>query len=420
MRGNSVSKKYRSHIGEEGKTMDNLILKFKIESFRKIPNPYVNKEEGNKNAEMYVAIVDVKELPDNFPMGTNPREQNLKKMVPRKIKETLLSPDELDFFLLNRGLLLSVKSAVFNNYSNELSLEFTDLDVHGNIDGGHTYKVILENRDQLEFGRQFVKLEILTNIEDIFERLAAARNTSVQVKDESIAELEKRFDPLKKVIAKEPFARRVSYKENEEGDIDITDILTILNMFNIDRYNKLKDFPINSYNSKKTCIDLYIAENKKEEETGNKRSNPYYKMEPIMIKIFKLYDKIEKNIGDYYREANKGGKYGSVKGVGMPKSNKPLFTKFYNEKMSYNSPKGFIYPILGAFRALVYENENGQYDWKADPLAVLDNAGPMLVDGTVELSRALGNNPNAVGKNLSNWRNLYMTVLLFRGNDNEN
>ena len=78
--------------------------------------------------------------------------------------------------------------------------------------------------------------------------------------------------------------------------------------------------------------------------------------------------------------------------------------------MDYNSPKGFLYPILGAFRALVVENKAGMYEWKTDPFAVLDEYGPMLVDGTVELSRALGNNPNAVGKNLSNWRNLYMTV----------
>lgn len=389
--------------------MNNKILKFKIESFRKIPNPYISKDEGVKDAEMYIAIADVKELPEDIPMDTNPRDQNLRTSVSKKIKESLLSPDELDFYLLNRGLLLSVKSVTFNNYSNELSLEFSDLNVHGNVDGGHTYKIIKENRDQLDIGKQFVKLEILTNIEDIFERLAAARNTSVQVQDKSIAELENRFQLIKDTIKKEAFAKKVYFKENEQGEIDVSDILTILNMFNIDRYNKLENFPINSYNSKKSCIDIYIAEDKKKDETGDYKSNPYYKMTPIIIDIFKLYDKIEKNMGDYYRDANKGGRYGLVKGVSMRK-NKPFYTKFYAEKMDYNSPKGFLYPILGAFRALVVENKAGMYEWKTDPFAVLDEYGPMLVDGTVELSRALGNNPNAVGKNLSNWRNLYMTV----------
>lgn len=35
-------------------------LTIKVESFRKIPNPYLNKEDGNKDAMMYVAICDVK------------------------------------------------------------------------------------------------------------------------------------------------------------------------------------------------------------------------------------------------------------------------------------------------------------------------------------------------------------------------
>ena len=46
-------------------------LTIKVESFRKIPNPYLNKEDGNKDAMMYVAICDVKNLPKDIPMETN-------------------------------------------------------------------------------------------------------------------------------------------------------------------------------------------------------------------------------------------------------------------------------------------------------------------------------------------------------------
>ena len=52
-----------------------LQLKFKVESIRKIPNPYLSKEDGEKKAMMYMAICDVKNLPDNIPMETNPRKQ---------------------------------------------------------------------------------------------------------------------------------------------------------------------------------------------------------------------------------------------------------------------------------------------------------------------------------------------------------
>lgn len=84
-------------------------LTFKVQSFRRIPNPYLRSEEGEKTAEMYIAICDVKEIPDCFPMETNPREQKMTTAVARKIKESLLNTSELDFYLLNRGILLSAK-----------------------------------------------------------------------------------------------------------------------------------------------------------------------------------------------------------------------------------------------------------------------------------------------------------------------
>ena len=61
------------------------------------------------------------------------------------------------------------------------------------MDGGHTLRVLLENRDELDEGKQYVKLEILTGVEGIFEDLAAARNTSTQVQDKSIANLRDYF-----------------------------------------------------------------------------------------------------------------------------------------------------------------------------------------------------------------------------------
>jgi hypothetical protein len=77
--------------------------------------------------------------------------------------------------------------------------------------------------------------------------------------------------------------------------------------------------------------------------------------------------------------------------------------------MEYISPNGFIYPVLGAFRALVHE-EDGVFKWKSDPFKILDEVGSVLVGNTIEMSRSLGNNPNATGKNTNLWQVLYMTV----------
>ncbi len=385
-----------------------LELKFKVESFRKIPNPYLLKEDGEKKAMMYVAICDVKNLPDNIPMETNPRKQKLTTGVPKKIKASLLDETYLDFYLLNRGLCISAADVSFNNYSNEMTVLFDDFDYHGDVDGGHTYKVILANRDKLENEKQYVKLELLTGVEDIFQRLAAARNTSTQVQDKSIAELENRFDIIKKATEEESFFSDIYFEENDEGSIDVTDILAILNMFNLDAYPDKEKFATASYSSKKKCINTYINSHK---EFENGADNPYVKMVPIMKDIFKLYDYIEVNMAKFYKEKYPSGKYGSTKGVSPAKRGEVYQSKFYKNEMEYMSPTGFIYPILGAFRALLREEE-GAYRWIKNPFIVLEQLGGELVATTVERSRTLGNNPQSVGKDTGNWKTLYMIVKL--------
>lgn len=387
-------------------------LKFKVSSFRKIPNPYIKSNNvGESKPEMYMLICDVKDLPNDIPMGTNPRMQNEKTKVARKIQTSLTNHTERNFYLLNRGMLLSAKSVSYNNEENIVSILFEDLSFHGNVDGGHTYAIIKDYRNQLEYGEQFVKIEVLTGIEDMFEQLAAARNTSVQVNDQSIAELENRFELIKDAFRNERFYNEISYKQNDVKRIDVSDILAILNLFNIDKYptNKLSPMPINSYSSKKACCDYYIDEHKAHE--NNQINNPYYKMKKIMPQIAKLYDELERRMPEFYKGDSAGvKKYGSITGVSMVKVGKPRYkSKFYENEMDYSTPNGFIYPILGAFRALVTE-ENGQYNWLSDPIEVLNELGNSLVASTIQMSRDLGNNPNATGKNSNLWQTLFMQV----------
>ena len=230
-----------------------------VESFRKIPNPY--KEGPSSVSQMYTAICDVKDLPEDLInwMETNPRKQNTNSGVAKKIRASLV--EGKDFHLLNRGILLSANDVTFNNYDGTMKLVFTDKEYHGNVDGGHTLMVILENRDDLERGQQFVKLEILTGVEGIFEDLAAARNTSTQVQDKSIANLRDYFDIIKQAISTEPFKDRVYFMENDDGNIDVGDILAILNMFNLDTYPGMDSCPVVSFSSKKRCITTFISMN---------------------------------------------------------------------------------------------------------------------------------------------------------------
>lgn len=308
---------------------------------------------------------------------------------------------------------MSADKVNYSNATNELTIVFSDEEVHGNIDGGHTYRTIQGLKNKITPGTQYVKIEILKGVEDIFSQLATARNTSVQVKEQSIAKLEDRFDIVKDVLLGEPkIMDCIAYKENADGDIDITEILAILNLFNVEEYptNQTEAYPTQSYSVRAKCTERYINMHKK---YGNKIENPYVKMTPIIIDMFKLYNKLETNIGDYYVEGNQGWKYGRVKGVSGDANKGKNLSKFYQQEMNYLTPTGFLYPILGAFRALLKVDDKGYYNWISDPFAVMDELGKELVCTTVDRSRTLGNNPQSFGKDKGHWRTLFITFKMY-------
>lgn len=342
-------------------------IELKIEGFRKLPNPYIRKTDES------IANVDY-------------------------------------FHILNRGMLISAKNIEFRAPDTAI-ITFENEDFHGIVDGGHTYRTIIENRDNVTTNhKQYVKIEVLTNIESMFEDVATARNTSIQVKDSAIAELKKKFDAIiKEQIKSVEFSNKIAYKENEDKPIEIEKILAILYMFNLEKNDSPEKMATSAYSSKNYCQKEYL--NAYDRYKDNMENNPYFKMSHIMIDIFKLYDLIETKMSVKYKEATHNGKYGSIKGVEIAKGKK-YKSKFFENDMEYRNPKGFIYPIVGAFRAIIEEIDN-KYEWIIDPFECFEKIGASLVLDTVERSRTLGNNPNAVGKDTGHWKQLYNTVDLY-------
>ena len=132
----------------------------KENSFRKLDDPF------NSLAKKYVFYVKICDVPGGIPMATNPRDQRLTSGVAQAIQESLESNDGY-FHLKNRGIVLSAKSCTYNNQTKEVKIDFADSMLHGNIDGGHTYKIVCEHRDaDLD---QYVQFEVMTGVEDIIE-----------------------------------------------------------------------------------------------------------------------------------------------------------------------------------------------------------------------------------------------------------
>ena len=181
-----------------------------VRSFRRIENPF---EKDGKH--MYLAVVKACDLASEFEewREINPRDPKTTSGVAQKIASTLREDPE-SFFFKNRGITLLVKNATFDNESNGLAVELTDRSIHGLLDGGHTFAVIREAFDSLTeeekaasiMNEAYVKLEILEGFPSRSEavEIVGARNTSTQVKDQSLDNLLQRFDTIKQVLGNKP------------------------------------------------------------------------------------------------------------------------------------------------------------------------------------------------------------------------
>lgn len=189
-------------------------------------------------------------------MSTNSRDQKLTSTVAKDIEDSLVSNDGY-FHIKNRGIVLSAQSVLFDTKKSVVTIFFNEDAFHGNIDGGHTYKIVQGHSG--ENLNQFVQFEVITAVEDIIEQLAEARNNSVQVDAKSLAELKNRFKPIKTGIVDLPFFNRIAFKQNQLTQdkitgknnkmIDAREIVAILSMFNLEKYPE-GIHPIDSYSSK--------------------------------------------------------------------------------------------------------------------------------------------------------------------------
>ena len=378
---------------------------FTVESLRKFADP------NKPGRARHFAVCDTKYLPKNFPMETNPREQNLNSKVAKKIRESFLGEETGPIFhLLNRGLLISAEGVQYDNQTDEMTIAMSDPGTHGIVDGGHTYKIVTSEDGSLPEPR-FVTLEVVTGIEDIFEKVAGARNTSVQVKEKSLAELEGRLEIVKNLIRSLPFENDVAYRENEDKPIDVQEVIAVLTIFHNELHLRAKDgggkemvHPVFAYSGKGRTLQVYL-----ENETS------YEKLAPIAEKVFKLHDRVKRTFPKFMQEL--GARPGARKEFGYRKG-KLHWPLYYSpkqngevEKMAVEIPAGFVYPVLGAMRFLVEEGSDGKYQWKADPLKLWDNElGKKLVELSMAASDELGRNPMAVGKSSRHWEGLYNYV----------
>lgn len=382
-------------------------IKFKVDSLRTLTSPYKRTDKDETSLEtIYYLLINMKDLPDDIPMDVNPRVPKMGTNVAKRLIKAVVEP-ETDFYINNRGIIIAAKSLSFNSAESEVTIDIGNQDDendkfnYGILDGGHTYTAIIQNRDKIPKDiEKFVRMEVITNVVNI-TRLSDARNTSVQVSDIALFNLEDSFEDVRRAIQEQPYADKIAYKDNENKPISISELLRLMYAFDVEKYPDDNIAPIQSYSGKAQVFKRYKDAFK---------SVFYKSLTEQLPKLVDLYDLIEREVGDKYVEYKKNlgvsiPRFGAVKGVeSVEKGTK---TEFLENKTCYSVSSGYVYPIFGAFRSLLkIDEETGKVYWLYDPIEIWGEVGTSIVQNTFETS----SNPQLAGKDKQLWLSNYRIV----------
>ena len=355
---------------------------FKVDSLRTLTSPY--KKAGDKESEcIYYLLVDMRELPEGMPLDVNPREPKMTTNVARRIAEAVTEP-ETDFYINNRGIVISAKKVIFDSTRSEVTIDLGDQDnendkyTYGILDGGHTYTAIMRNRSKIPSDLvNYVRVEVITNVQNI-TRLSDARNTSAQVSDIALFNLDDNFEFIKDAIQGQPYANKIAYKDNENKPINVSELVKLMFAFDIDRYPDDNSAPIQSYSGKAQVFKRY----KEAFDT------PFYRsLTEQLPRLVDLYDIIERELPQKYIDYKKmlgtaNPRFGSVVGIESDDNSK---TFFLENNMTHKVSAGYIFPIFGAFRSLIhYDQEDKTVKWDFDPIDIWNEIGISLVQNVFE------------------------------------
>lgn len=384
-----------------------------VKGFVKMKGP---REEGPGKYRFYVDIRHVSPSLLDW-MSTNPREQNLGSQVAKAIAASMREGHG-QFHLRNRGILLSANDVSFDGAdgAGTVNISFEKHGLHGNIDGGHTLRLILQaQEDGAVLPEQYVEFEVITGLESVTE-LAEARNTSVALDIRTMEEMKGSYDVLKEVfsgveISGDRFFDRVELKMNqmleEKNSIDVRNLISILLMFNQDLFPNDDEsaavsttvHPIQMYGGKETALKKYL-------ELGGgdpvSRDLQLRRMAPVFVDIVRLWDLVERELPLIDER-----KY---KALRFAKAKKAPVSLFSNAPLPYSIPQSIVFPVVAAFRALIRKDADGNYSWAIDPFRVWEDTKKSMAATVLNELKTFKGNPTVIVKNKTFWSNLYLDV----------
>jgi len=398
---------------------DYLEIRVPIDEFRPQPVPV----GGKGNITISNCFVPVDSLPVELKdwLEVNPRipkftsKNKLTGAVAKGIIKTLKEEPE-KFVLKNQGIYLSVASTTHDKNIDPkgiLTLTLNDKKRHGVINGGHTLRSILEVRDNVDelnasiTGTAYVRLHIYQLSDDIditlIADMAEGLNRSLQVDDPSLENLKGSFDKIKEALQGKRGASEISYHQNDPGNVDITEILTLCCLFNLKKYPTRQTYPNGLFGHRKIVLDTFLADIDTNDSAFDK----------ILIKIHEILSLSE------LLQQKLGSEFGKIKNSNRTKNNR--IGSENNRREAYfidgslsELPLGFIYPLVGSFRANICPIawEKGQFEWLEEPKILVDKCGKELASVVKQQYSDSKGKPAEVGTKEAAYRCCYGVIAL--------
>lgn len=374
---------------------------FRSKIARRMPDPVFD------GCSRVTCMVRAKDVPQGLPLDPNPRAQNINRSVYKDVLASLLNEDcePNTFHLKNKGITALARSVTKEAETDDVYVVRFDSG-QGIVDGGHTYRVVLEGQKETELSdQQFVRFDFLLGVpEGLPTEIAGGLNTAVQVQEMSLANLEGDFKWIRDAMQGHQGADLIAYRENESDKaLDVRTVVAFLTLFNIDLYpNDSTEYPIIAYSSKAAALSQFLSEKGKES---------FPKLARLLPEILILADVISSGARDKHNLA--GGKGGKLAFMDGRTSGDYLFP-FAGTSSKYRLMTGALFPMLGAFRWFVETGPDGKFRWKGsfeDVKRMWTSSAAELMRATQSTSDELGRNPNAIGKSRNHWSTLHSLIV---------
>jgi hypothetical protein len=367
--------------------------------------------------EKHYMTVRALDLPDGIRKDANARDgegQDLRKQVYKEVQKSLLAEGSMPgiFDLKNKGIVILAETV--RKISDDV-FEIGIGDGQGIVDGGHTYEIICKAQTESEIPEdQHVEVQVRTGVDkSLITDISAGLNTGIAVKHHSIANLDGKFDWMKEEVFGQPYADTIAWRESDDGDYDVRDLICILEAMNVfDFPNDSGTHPISAYEARERVMRKFSEDHDQHED--ELENSTFGKLRPILREALVLYDRIRHDFRNVYNDADLGNA-GALDIVEHAKGkNKYTFPFAGLPASEWRLTKGALYPLFAAFRnKVIVDPATGMAKWDGGFGSVLklwEDTRVELATQTKAAIKDYGRKPDILGKSRGHWNNLHKTV----------